>query len=188
MKSDRARWDARYSAGDRRHDADPVPLLAEWVPRLRPGRALDVAAGLGRHALLLARHGWIVDAVDISLEGLLILKQRAQRAGARVNLVAADLEQFDVRPASYDLIVQTFFLKRRLLPRLRQWVRPGGLVYVETHLRDPGASISGRFALRPGELQRLFHTWQILAATEGARFEGERRIVTGSVLARRPDG
>lgn len=186
MDSDRARWDARYSSGDRRHDAEPVPLLAEWVPRLRPGRALDVAAGLGRHALLLARHGWIVDAVDISLEGLHILQQRARRAGVHVNLVVADLSRFVVRPASYDLVVQTFFLERNLVPRLRRWVRPGGYVYFETHLHGPGAPATGRYALRPGELRQYFGTWEILASTEGERSEGARRIVTTGVLVRRP--
>gem|GEM_PF-4919348 len=134
---------------------------------------------------MLARQGWVVDAVDISLEGLLILKQRAQEAGVHVNLIAADLDQFDVRPASYDLVVQTFFLARSLLPRLRRWVRPGGCVYVETHLRGPDAPAHGRYALRAGELRQLFRTWEILASAEGARLEGERRIVTTSVLARK---
>src|SRR5260370_38873919 len=65
MRDDRSRWDARYAAGDRRHDVGPAPQLAGWLPRLPPGRALDVAAGLGRHAVLLARHGWTVGAVDL---------------------------------------------------------------------------------------------------------------------------
>ena len=75
MRNDRARWDARYGEGDRRHDVGPSPLLLEWLPRWPAGRALDVAAGLGRHALLLAQHGWSVDAVDISLEGLRVLNE-----------------------------------------------------------------------------------------------------------------
>jgi len=147
---------------------------------------LDVAAGLGRHALLLARHGWTVDAVDISFEGLRILKRRAEMAGLRVNLVVADLDQFVAPPASYDLVVQTFFLERRLLPRLRRWVKPGGLAYVETHLRGPGAPGHGRFALREGELRQLFRTWQILASEEGEEVEGEHQVATARLLARRP--
>jgi CMP/dCMP kinase len=188
MKSDRERWDARYAAGDDRHDVEPLPLLVEWVPRLAPGRALDVAAGRGRHALLLARAGWTVDAVDISLEALRTLRARAASADLRINLVLADLDGFACRPASYDLVVQTFFLKRRLLPRLRRWVRPGGLLYIETHLAGPDAPGHSRYALRPGELRRTCPGWEVLAYDEGAHPEGRRSIATARLLARRPAG
>ncbi len=184
MKRDRA-WDARYAAGDRKHDVEPLPLLAAWVPRVPPGRALDVAAGLGRHALFLARCGWIVDAVDISFEGLKVLHRRAEEANLRINLIQADLDQFVCRAASYDLVVQTFFLKRRLLPRLQRWVRPGGLLYIETHLLGQDAPGGGRYALRPGELGRRFRGWEILAHDEGAHAEGARRIATARLFARR---
>jgi len=186
VKGDRAKWEARYASGDPRHDAAPVPLLASWVTRLTPGRALDIGAGLGRHAILLAGHGWTVDAVDISLNGLAELRRRAQRAGVRVNLVAADLDDFAVRPASYDLIVQTFFLDLRLLPRLRCWLRPGGYLYIETHVRTPGERSGGRYALGPGELKRLVRGWEIVAYAEGDRPEGVHRFATAGALVRRP--
>lgn len=186
MKDTRARWDARYASGDRRHDTAALPLLAAWVPRFPPGRALDVAAGLGRHALFLARRGWTVDAVDISMVGLRILSRRARAAHLRINLILADLDQLQLRPDSYDLVVQTFFFQRRLLPRLRRWVRPGGLVYIETHLAGPDAPGAGRHALAPGTLGRLFERWEILALDEGIHPEGRRRIATARLLARRP--
>jgi len=186
MDNDRQRWDARYASGDRRHDAEPAPRLAAWARTAPPGRALDVAAGLGRHALLLARHGWTVDAVDISLEALLILKRRAAQAALHVNLVVADLDDLECRPASYDLAVQTFFLDRSLITRLARWVRPGGHVYVETHRRTSTAPAGGRYALDPGELRTLFETWQVVEYEEGVRPEGGREIDTARLLARRP--
>ena len=186
MKDDRLRWDARYASGDRRHDVEPAPLLAASVGRLPAGRALDVAAGLGRHALLLARSGWAVDAVDISFEALTVLGRRAAEAGVRVNLVVADLDEFECRPASYDLVVQTFFYDPALVPRLTRWVRPGGHVYVETHRRGPAAPAGGRYALQPGELGRVFQAWEIVEYGEGPRAEGDREIDTARLLARRP--
>jgi len=190
VRADRIRWDARYAAGDCRHDVDPAPLLAAWIPRLRPARparALDVAAGLGRHALLLARQGWTVDAVDISMEGLRILRRRAVLAGARINLILADLDRFECRPASYDLIVHTFFLKRRLIARLWRWLRPGGVLYFETHLAVQGGGGHSRFALRPGEAAGLFARWEILEASEGPVGEGDREIETARLVVRRPE-
>lgn len=185
MRSDRTRWDARYAEGDRRHDAGPSPLLLEWLPRWQAGRALDVAAGLGRHALLLARHGWSVDAVDISLEGLRVLSQRARDAAMRINLVLADFDTFACRPAVYDLIVDTFFLDRRLIPRFWDWLRPGGVVFFETHLRTPTPADRGKYALRVHEARRLFARWDLLAYSEGPEDDGARRIDTVRLVARR---
>jgi cytidylate kinase len=161
-------------------------MLASWVTRLPRGRALDVAAGLGRHALLLARHGWRVDAVDISIEGLRILRQRAQEAGLPICALLADLDRFQCRPGSYDLIVKTFFLKRRLIPHLWRWLRPEGVLYFETHLATPGSACRTRYALQPGEARRLFARWEILDYGEGRQREGTREIDTVRLLARRP--
>ncbi|HKV43241.1 MAG TPA: (d)CMP kinase [bacterium] len=186
MREDRARWDARYAAGDRRHDTGPAALLASWIARWPAGRALDVAAGLGRHARFLARQGWTVEAVDISLEGLRILRRRAQAAGVRVGLILADLDRFEVRGEAYDLIVQTFFSHPRLIPRFRRWLRPGGIVYFETHLAVPDDPCHSRYALEPGEARRLFARWEILDFAEGPTTEGEREIATARLIARRP--
>ena len=188
MHEDRDRWDARYAAGDSRHDSGPAPLLVEWLPRWPAGRALDVAAGLGRHALILARSGWTTDAVDISAEGLRRLRHRARAAGVTVNAVLADLDTFACRPGSYDLIVDTFFLSRTLISKFWQWLRPGGIVVFETHLATPGADGRSRYALNPGEARELFSGWDLLAYAEGPEEEGARVIDTVRLVARRPPG
>jgi cytidylate kinase len=187
MRNDRARWDARYAGGDRRHDVGPSPLLLEWLPRWPAGRALDVAAGLGRHALLLAQHGWSVDAVDISLEGLRVLSRRARAGAMKINLVLADFDTFACRPAVYDLIVDTFFLDRGLIPRFWRWLRPGGVVFFETHLTTPTAADRSKYALRTHEGRRLFARWDLLAYSEGPEHDGTRSIDTVRLVARRPD-
>jgi len=120
------------------------------------------------------------------MEGLRILKERAALAGVRVNLILGDLDQFECRPASYDLIVHTFFLKRRLISRLWRWLRPGGVLYFETHLNVPGRE-HHRFALRPGEATGLFARWEILEVAEGPTREGDREIDTARLVVRRPE-
>jgi CMP/dCMP kinase len=194
MRGDRARWDARYAAGDRRHDVGPMALLHEWLSRWTAGRALDVAAGLGRHALLLARYRWTVDAVDVSLEGLRILGQRAHDAGVKINLVLADLDTFACRSGSYDLIVDTFFLDRRLIPRFWRWLRPGGVVFFAAHLETTNPAGEnrarrageGRYTLKPGEARHLFARWDLLEYAEGPEYDGTRTIATVRLVARRP--
>jgi SAM-dependent methyltransferase len=147
MAGRRARWDAGYNSGDRRHDVEAVPLLASWPDAQHPGRALDVAAGLGRHSVLLARRGWTVDAVDLSFEGLRILKRRADDAGVVINLFVADLSRLSLRPASYDLIVQTFFLVNTLSASSAPCAAPltrhnPGMIPRTTPPADPGESVS----------------------------------------------
>src|SRR5260221_13158717 len=46
-------------------DLPPSAWVQRWAPSIRPGGVvLDVAAGSGRHARLLARMGFEVEAVD----------------------------------------------------------------------------------------------------------------------------
>lgn len=160
--------------------------MMEWLPRWRAGRALDVAAGLGRHALILARSGWTTDAVDISAEGLRILRARAHDADVTVHAVLADLDAFACRPRSYDLIVDTFFLSRALIPKFWRWLRPGGAVVFETHLATADSSGRSQYALTPGEARRLFGRWELLAYAEGPEKDGTRVIDTVRLVARRP--
>src|SRR5207302_11200287 len=129
---------------------------------------------------------WTGEAVDISMEALRILRRRTAPSGARVNLILADLDRFECRPASYDLIVHTFFLKRRLISRLWRWLRPGGVLYFETHLAVPGGEVH-RFGLRPGEAAGLFSRWEILETAVGPVREANREVDRPPAVARRPE-
>jgi SAM-dependent methyltransferase len=189
VKAERTKWEARYRAGARPHDGLPSGMLRRWLPDLPRGRALDVATGLGRNALFLARAGYRVDAVDISPTGLAVAARRARRRGLRIRWVEADLDTYPLPKARYDVVVNAFFLKRRLITTLKASVKPGGVMLVETHLMtdEPDGGPPGRTnRLRPGELQRLFRGWEILDLEEGPFREGGREWDLGRILARRP--
>jgi SAM-dependent methyltransferase len=191
VEAERRRWEARYRSGERPHDGPPSALLVRWARQLRPGRALDVAAGLGRNALFLARQGWRVDAIDISPTAVQAAARRARARKLRVRWIVADLDRYPLPRARYDLVVNTFFLKRRLFPRLMAAVRPGGLLVVETHLCSPRPLADHpreRRAprLRPGELRRRFGAWEILELAEGYFTEGGQGRWLGRIVARRP--
>lgn len=108
MQTDRLKWEQRYQAGERARDGRPSALLARWSHLVRPGRALDVATGLGRNALFLASRGFQVDAVDISPTALAQAARRARRRGLRVRWLGADLDHYRLPPARYDLAVVSF--------------------------------------------------------------------------------
>ena len=159
------------------------------LPQLPRGRALDLACGAGRHALYLARRGWIVDAIDFARAGLAAAdRQRAARPAA-VHAVQADLEQFPLPRDRYDVVVNVRYLQRSLFAALKASVRRGGVVVFETFIRDQqqlGHPRNPAFLLERGELARSSTISRLLVYDEG-RFETESGpAFLARMLARRP--
>jgi len=183
-------WDERYRRNE--HSANvPTPLLRIAVQNLPPGRALDLACGVGRHAIFLAEHGWKVTAVDSSRVGIDILQQRAREAGVTVDVRVADLEllEFQIEPDAYDLICVFYYLQRNLFPAIRAGVTVGGTVVAAIHLNDGkvGAKPSNpAFLLEPSELRKFFSHWELNYYREGGSEEEGHHHDTAYLIARRP--
>ena len=112
--------------------------------KLRDGASiLDLGCGFGRHAILMAEHGFEVTGIDLS-ETLLKRAQRdANRKKANVTFLLGDMRQLDLRAAFDATIVlgSTFgyFDDRtnlEVLKRIRNALRPGGRLMVEFLNRD----------------------------------------------------
>jgi SAM-dependent methyltransferase len=101
-------------------------LVNESFPNA--GRALDLAAGLGRHALWLAERAWQVNAVDVSEVALGKLSQAAGQLKVNINLFAIDAAEYSFEPAGFDLIVLFYHLDRGLFPKIVSALNPGGLL------------------------------------------------------------
>ena len=150
------------------------------------GRALDVACGNGRHALLLAAAGFAVTAVDRDTAALDRLADQARRLDLRVHVEAMDLEApgVDLGAGRFDLIVVTRYLHRPLFPVLVHALAPGATLVYETFLAsqaERGHPTNPAFLLQPGELATLVGPLAILRSREGD-FEG---AMVSSVVARR---
>jgi tellurite methyltransferase len=186
---DRQRWDQRYAAMGPDERTEPTSFLVACLPHLpASGRALDVAAGTGRNSVALAAHGLIVDAVDVSWQGLRRAMSLARQHDASINPVVLDLRRDWLPSRRYDVIVNSFFLLRDLLPTIRAALKPGGWLVFETLTVTqmeitPQHGADRRYLLRPGELRRLFEDFAILSYWEGV--EGSR--ATARLLARKPD-
>jgi 2-polyprenyl-3-methyl-5-hydroxy-6-metoxy-1,4-benzoquinol methylase len=62
----RRHWDERHGGGDFEGTRPERDALVGAVANLRPGTALELAAGSGTNAIWLASQGWRVTAVDWS--------------------------------------------------------------------------------------------------------------------------
>jgi SAM-dependent methyltransferase len=150
----------------------PSEFLERIVPRLAPGRALDLACGSSREGVHLALRGWQVDAWDHDDIALARANAFAARHGVALATRKVDLEAGPVPPGEdWDLVMVFRFLYRPLLPWIAQAVRPGGSLVYETfragqevfgHPRHP------RFLLQSGELAAAFPGWSSEAAEDTA--------------------
>jgi SAM-dependent methyltransferase len=184
-EADRLKWDERYRTGaytDRKH---PTALLAEWVPQLPRGHALDVACGAGRNSLYLAANGWRVDAVDISPVGLERARQNAAAQGVAVRWIQADLEDDSgtVLPAGpYDLIVLARYVNSALYAVLAERLASGGVLLCEQHV------VSSEGVIGPkNPAYRLQHN-ELLHAFVGKAEPGHRVLYYREGIVTDPDG
>lgn len=185
---DRDLWNARYTTGQRPHDGPPSAYLRRWLLRLPRGWALDVASGLGRNAIFLAKAGFRVVAVDFARSGLEIAQLRARRARVQVRWVEANLNTWSIPRSKLAVVVNTFYTNRRRLPALKASVIPGGVFLIETHLRTVGGSTHRRghhFGVRRGELRQWFRDWDILELEE-ERLTAHGDSAISRIVARRP--
>jgi len=144
----RARWDIKYEQGlPSLTEPDPFFISAYErfvTPSLpKPGVALDLAGGLGRHALWLASRGWQVTVVELSDVAIGKLRQAALDLNVNVDLFAGDAAEYKLEPAQFDLIVLFYHLDRSLFPRIVSALKPGGLLICKMSLRwDSGESLT----------------------------------------------
>ena len=151
----------------------PAGWLLDHGNLLRQGmRVLDVAAGRGRHALLLAGAGLAVTAIDRDAARMARLADVAARLGLAIETRVCDLEAgaVDLGDGVYDLVVVTNYLHRPLMPAIVRAVAPEGVLLYETFTTAQaarGKPTNPAFLLEPGELPRLVAPLTVTRQREG---------------------
>ena len=167
----------------------PSSWLLECADLLPPerGRALDVACGRGRHALLLAAAGFDVHAVDRDEAALGSLDAAARRLGLPVTVETLDLESGrpNVGDGAYALVTVFHYLHRPLFPAVLAAMAPGALLLYETFTVDQaalGRPTNPAFLLEHGELPRLVAPLDVVRERDGVH---EGRHVAGVAARKR---
>lgn len=91
-------WDTRVTPPE-------LAALVDGPGALPAGRALELGCGTGTNAVHLTQHGWEVVAVDLVDRAARHAREKAQEAGARVDVLCGDATRLDEleAPGPYDL-------------------------------------------------------------------------------------
>ncbi len=145
MPSSQSDWDAKHRAAAEAPPSEPASIVRELLPLLPKGPALDIACGMGRHALLLATRS---------------LSEPSRSLHGRIRLVREDLEHAEIPERTFDLILCIQYLQRSLFPQIARALRPGGVLLFETYtqaqLEFAGGPRNPSYLLETGELREAF--------------------------------
>ncbi len=163
IKHEQKKWNNRYAA------AEGKPRVAQVLrenSHLLPasGDALDLACGLGANALLLAQAGLAVQAWDLSSVAIDALRSHAVAECLPVQAAVRNVDEQPPMPASFDVIVVSYFLQRALAPALCAALRPGGLLFYQTFVKDKvfqKGPTNPDFLLAENELLTMFATLRL---------------------------
>lgn len=174
----RLRWEARYAQMPA-HSRRPARVLRRAAFLLPPeGDALDLACGLGGNALFLAQRGLSVSAWDYAPSAIADLGKVAEQAGLAIRAEVRDVVAEPPVPSSFDVICVSYFLQRELAPALSAALRPGGLIFYQTFVREAvGTQGPGNpaYRLAPNELFNLFPDLRVLDYRDYGRVGDQAR-------------
>jgi len=160
------------------------------LPVIRSGmKVLDLACGIGRHAIPAALKGADVVAIDKDKEKLKVAREEAEKKGAVVTWVHDDLETMAAVPTGFDVVMLFNYFDRGRFPAFVGAVRPGGLFLCEVFMEGQRAYGWGPtnpdHLARPSELSRLIRPLELEYAREVLEVIDNRYAARASVLARR---
>jgi SAM-dependent methyltransferase len=171
----RIEWDPRHAEGSHSSLTPDPFFVSAYEQFVAPnfkyvGRALDIAGGIGRHAIHLAERGWLVTLMDISDVALKQTRRHAEERDVHILAEQIDLTEAQLPASAFDLVLGFFYLERSLLPQIADALRPGGILIYKTYTREQLKMVGGpthpMHLLEPNELQGAFSRLRILHYVE----------------------
>jgi tellurite methyltransferase len=184
---DAERWNLRYMEERYSSFVLPRPFLIKHASLLPlQGLALDVAMGLGGNAGFLLERGLRVVGVDVS--DVAVRQARNRLPGLMA--VIADMDRFYLPPDTFNVILNFYYLNRRLWGDYLKALTTGGVFIFQTLTiamleiqpeRDPAN------LLQPGELRTAFPGLELVDYFEGweTSMNDHPRAVAGLVGVKR---
>jgi len=161
---DAVEWNARYQS-DPRHSVSKAAraLLTEHIDLLpASGLAIDMACGTAATGQHLAARGWRVIGLDVAENALRLAQIEARRQALPISFAVIDLNDLWLPDSHVDVILNFYFLLRPLWTLYKKALRPGGFIFFETFVWQPGGELKPEHYLQPDELRQAFIDWDIL--------------------------
>lgn len=172
MNPQQEKWNRRYREGPD-VPLQPAQVLCDYLHLLpRQGTALDLACGRGANALLLAQQGLQVSAWDISRVALQQLQHTAAQQQRLIETQLRDVVASPPQAREFDVIVVSYFLERSLFAALKAALKPYGLLFYQTFIRDKCSEYGPTnpdYLLAQNELLNLCAGMRVLAYREEGR-------------------
>lgn len=130
-------WNERYSEPGFAYGTEANEFLVASAQQLQPqSEVLCLAEGEGRNAVYLASLGHRVTAIDASSIGLKKTRMLAAERSVKVETIEADLDDFSIRPRSFQAIISIFChlppeVQTRLHRKVCEGLSPGGIFILE---------------------------------------------------------
>jgi len=187
-------FDSQFERQIREGELALNPFESAALPHLR-GRVLDFGCGLGNLAIIAARRGCSVVALDASPVAIAHVRGVAARDALAIHAAEADLRSYELTD-DFDSVVSIGLLMFfdcataiRQLENLKSRVRPGGTAIINVLLE--GTTYLEMFDLQShclfarDELKRRFDGWQV-ASYEFRDFDapGNRTKSFATIIAR----
>ena len=149
------------SEGASRSTAVIGKTVDHWIATglLHPGmRVLDLGCGPGLYAIRLARAGIRVTGLDLSRRSIAYAREQAAAEGLEIEYRQTDFLQLD-ETAAYDAAIQVYGelntfsdpTRDRLLGRIRQALKPGGVFLSDLTTREHRRRVGARNGWHAGE-------------------------------------
>jgi 2-polyprenyl-3-methyl-5-hydroxy-6-metoxy-1,4-benzoquinol methylase len=162
----RVMFNSIYASKKPGYVTEPNALLISALEGRKPGRALDIGMGQGRNSVFLALKGWDVTGFDLSDEGIATARRSAERAGVKINAILGTEDAFDYGTEQWDLIVFVYepfpITTAGYVRRLRQSLRPGGLIVIEGFGEEEIVKNRPVTAIDPERLLAAFKDFRLL--------------------------
>ena len=194
---------------DNEQQSEHSPLLTSYLAELTlacqsSGKTglpiLDLACGQGRNGCYLIKQGLPVVFADINVDALAHVKaflnhNRAHNRNKNQALASfwqQDFEQTTTDPLKnkqYGAVLVFRYLHRPLIDKIKQAIKPGGIIIYETFTREQaefGRPKNPAFLLKPGELVNYFSDWKVSHFFEGIVEHSGNKQAISSIVAIKP--
>ena len=163
-EKDQERWNKHYDIEGFLFGIEPIQFLKENIHLLPKNKALDLAMGEGRNGVYLATQGFDVLGLDISPAGLNKANQLAEHHNVKIKTQVVDLERYQLKKNFYDVILCTYYMQRDLFKQIKDSLKPGGMVLIETYNTDylQYARFPKKYLLEHNELLEIFKEFKII--------------------------